>query len=40
VSGLIYTLADTLPIWRNSAVALLVAVVIGGVWLYVQVYDE
>jgi len=40
VSGLLYTLADTMPLWRNSAIGLLALVVIGCVWLYVQMYDQ
>lgn len=30
---------NTLPIWRDSAIALLAAVVIGCVWVYVEAID-
>jgi hypothetical protein len=36
MSEILYAAANYLPVWRDSAVALLALVVIGCLWLYVS----
>ena len=34
LSDMLYIAADTLPVWRDSAVALLAGIVIASLWFY------
>ncbi len=40
VGQIIYTAADTLPYWRDAAMAGLASIVIGCLWLYASVVGE
>lgn len=39
VATILYALADNLSLARDLAIALLAAIVIGSIWLYVELVD-